>query len=80
MQGALAVTKNQITLAGLLELDHSVYFMLYMNVSHLYCLLKEKENAEQAVENLLSCLGKSRLMIVFFFKYIKPDFQLSHLI
>ena len=32
------------------------------------------------LKNLLSSLGKSRLMIVFFFKYIKPDFQLSHLI
>ena len=61
LQGALAVTKNQITLAELLELDHSVYFMLYMNVSHLYCLLKEKENAEQAVEKFVKQLRKKSI-------------------
>ena len=61
LQGALAVTKNQITLAGLLELDHSVYFMLYMNVSHLYCLLKEKENAEQAVEKFVKLLREKSI-------------------
>lgn len=53
LQGALTVTKSQITLAELLELDTSIYFMLYMNVSHLYCLLKEKENAEQAVKKFV---------------------------
>ena len=61
LQGALAVTKNQITLAGLLELDHSVYFMLYMNVSHLYCLLNEKENAEQAVEKFVKLLREKSI-------------------
>lgn len=61
LQGALAITKNQITLAELLELDTSIYFMLYMNVSYLYCLLGEKENAEQAVEKFVK-LFKEKLI------------------
>lgn len=61
LQGALAITKNQIILAELLELDSSIYFMLHMNVSHLYCLLGEKENAEQAVEKFVK-LFKEKLI------------------
>lgn len=61
LQGALAITKNQIILAELLELDTSIYFMLYMNVSYLYCLLGEKENAEQAVEKFVK-LFKEKLI------------------
>ena len=32
-----------------------------MNVSHLYCLLKEKENAEQAVEKFVKLLREKSI-------------------
>lgn len=53
LQGALEISEKQVALVELLELDTSIYFMLYMNISNLYCLLGQIENALKAVEKFV---------------------------
>lgn len=75
LQGALTVAKKQIMLAELLELDASVYFMLYMNISYLYCLLGDAKNAEKTVEMFVKLFREKPITDNVIFQVYKAGFS-----
>ena len=83
LQGALAVTKNQITLAGLLELDHHLVtssFSIVINCAKInVSLIKSNGLAENPVlySFLFSYFKKAKILSLFFLMIISSVLTLK---
>lgn len=54
LQGALRIMEKQGELIGLLELNSSLNFMLYMNMAYLNCLLGQNDNAKREINKFIA--------------------------
>lgn len=75
LQGALNLLKKQVTLVELLELDHSYYFMLYMNISFLCCQLGKLDEARQAITKFINIFLENSISSEVIYQVCKRGFQ-----
>ena len=77
LQGALEIVEKQVALVELLELDTSIYFMLYMNISNLYCLLGQPENAQEIVKKFIELFKEKPIADRVLLQVYKTGFSSS---
>lgn len=75
LYGALALLKKQVVLVGLLELDQSFYFMLYMNIAYLCCKLGELNEARQAVLEFIKMFQENPVENELLYQVYKTGFS-----
>ncbi len=77
LRGALNLLKKQVTLVGLLELDQSFYYMLYLNISYLCCRLDELDEAKKAILEFVKLFQKNSITHEIFYQVYKKGFSSS---
>lgn len=73
--GALNLLKKQLALVELLELDHSYYFMMYLNISYVCCQLKKWNEACQTIKKFVDLFHEKPISNEILYRICKTGFQ-----
>lgn len=74
-QAALVIMWKQCSVVELLELDRSLYFMLYLNIAYTYCLLGQVDHAKKVIAKFISLFQEIPIMDSVLFQILKTGFK-----